>query len=268
MNPTIKKILAREFLILIAVIGITTLSWLTIYLVTKSTNDRYKSLISSLSSMRKKFENLEYRNNPNPKFIEYFLAPSNEIVITKDKGPWVEVLDRFKRFNSNPNVSKNLTAFTQARQNLIEIHKTIIDSEDEEFYDTNRDFNDFLLNLNKNLLLKIHNGITGQTHDFRKIAYIPNRFNDFLINIGFDTLTYTPIINIQLSDHEKAVEDCKQNITKIESEINEIKSSFLYFDINIVTYLILIILLGLAYPIRGLIKMTLWAVKTLRTEKE
>ena len=245
----VKKIVAKEFLILMGVIIVTMLTWLVVYLISTNTNNNYVSSTSSLRTEKLKLHDLE-RNNPNPT-PKLFVPPSDCKFEKLPKLPKdvCLILLEFKPFDKAPNIQTNIDDFNQARQNLIEIHKAIVSTDDEKFYRENDDFNKFKSNLNKTLLTKIYNGITGHSQDYVQIYDVPKSFNKFLINIGYDSLTLKPLVNKQLKIYETNVENCKRKIITLQKEKSKIERSY-FFNVEIKHFIfcLFIILLGITFP--------------------
>jgi hypothetical protein len=289
MKPHTKRIIAREFLILIVVVTIVTLTWLIIYIISDNTKNRYNNTKEHLKTSETILDHLK-RNNPIR--VPYKFAPLDDSLRILRRVWGTSITDFFDRphlhriiidtdiesdsdfkyrsFTTHPDILNNPEDFFQARGNLIEIHHVIISFDDTIFYKNNRDFNDFVKHLNKDLLTKIYKGITGQSEDFIQIySMSEKKFSDFLTDIGYDIVTFKPIICMKALNYEKSYEksitDCENNITSLTNEKIKIeKSSFLHLNIKKVTINVILILFGLVYPLRGVLLMIKWSIKTLR----
>jgi hypothetical protein len=268
MKSSVKRIIAREFLILIVVVIIVTLTWLIIYINSETTNKSYINATELIKKNETRLDSLK-KNNPIP--VPYEVLPLSNIVRTPKMllVGWFKPEKRgnlileYTSFKTHPDILNNPEDFFQARQNLIEIHYVIISTEDTVFYKNNRVFSDFMGNLNKDLLSKIYKKITEQSDD------LPKKFTDFLTDIGYDTVTFKPIINTSAinyeKNYEKRITDCKNNITILTNEKIKIERSLSYnLDVKSSSIIVFLILFGLVYPLRGVLLMIKWSIKTLR----
>ena len=305
MKPHTKRIIAREFLILIVVVTLVTLTWLIIYVISDKTKNRYNNAKELLKTCGIRLDSL--KKNPNPIPVPFKFAPLNDSlrILKSVYGTSItgffdhshrfdhphfisafqllksKVIDfnsfmmyksnfNYRSFTTHPDILNNPEDFFKARKNLIEIHHKIISFDDTIFYKNNRDFNDFVRNLNKELLTKIYKGITGQSEDFIQLfSKSEIKLPDFLTDIGYDTTTFKPIINTKTINYErdylKNIKDCEDKFYILRYEKMRIGSSiFLHLNVKRVTIIVFLILFGLVYPLRGVLLMIKWSIKTLR----
>lgn len=220
MKPFIKRIIAREFLILIVVVTLVTLTWLIIYVISDKTKNRYNNAKELLKTCGTRLDSL--KNNPIP--VPFKFVPLNDSlrILRSVHGTSItasfdhprrfdhphryysafqilnsKVIDlnsiveyesdfNYQSFKTHPDILNNPENFFKARKNLIEIHRDLISFDDTIFYKNNRDFNDFVRNLNKDLLTKIYKGITRQSEDFIQLFSMSDiKLPDFLTDIGY-----------------------------------------------------------------------------------
>lgn len=181
-----------------------------------------------------------------------------------------EIIEEYKPFTSQPDISNDFLAFKQARINLIALHSVLMIEalhykRDSAFYANNFRFYSFTNNLNKDFLSRLHRGWIGKSKEFWPICDIPEKFNSFCTSIGIDTNRYNLISNPKAESLASDIVSIERIINDLENEKETLESSsFLNIDKYNATLNILIVILSFVYGARGVWYMSRWSIRTLR----